>query len=197
MASLLRQSHLNFLRPNASSKTKAPHSDNSLNSAEINQSDYLSNIRKHILMDDSAYLDSHIASPSDSYHSSSKQKHAHKYKQVARIICHIRDEIYSEYPQIIMPTRRMIECLVYNAFEERTEDKSSDNEDWYQLVIETLKNLRDLTDASLNEGNTEGYCHFTETDGVTRLFPSYELFDEWDAHKFSQTLLYHLNKELN
>ncbi|MGI1678716.1 MAG: hypothetical protein K6L75_08300 [Cellvibrionaceae bacterium] len=194
MPSLLRQSHLNFLRQQSlgksnthrffSSKDKILESET--NDETLNQSDFLSNIRKNILSN----------SLSSTASNNNEAIHTNKYKQISRIICHIRDEIYTQYPQIIMPTRRMIECLVFNAFRNHN-NKNVTAEDWHHLVIETLKNLRDLTDSDLTERGTEGYCDFTETDGVTRLFPSFELFDEWDAHKFSQTLLYHLDKELN
>ncbi|MGH1471351.1 MAG: hypothetical protein ACRBCS_09170 [Cellvibrionaceae bacterium] len=188
MPSLLRQPHVNFLRQQSLKKSKFQHTvlpDNSMQKNEadeeaLNQSDFLSNIRKNIISN----------TPS-----SKTSSHTNKYKQIARIICHIRDEIYTQYPHIIMPTRHMIECLVYNAFLDTNENTSVKN--WHYLVIETLKNLRDQTDTRLSDGATEGYCDFTETDGVTRLFPSLELFDEWDAHKFSQTLLFHLDKELN
>ncbi len=193
MFSLLRQTQRNFLRQQSSKNSTNNHagpqkkekSTIPTDDKPSNQSNYLSNIRKDILSNTLPYPPSNSSSNSPS----------NKYKQVARIICHIRDDIHAKYPQVIMPTRRMIECLVFNAFNDNNTGLSKDNEDWHSLVIETLKNLRNLTDAGLFE--VKNHCNFTETDGTTPLFPSFELFDEWDAHKFSQTLLFHLQKELN
>jgi len=200
MFSLLRQTQLDFLRQQSSEHSSDRHAPpkkeatvTAVSDETLNLSDYLSNIRKDILSNTHPY-----AQPNSSSNSPSN-----KYKQVARIICHIRDDIHAKYPQVIMPTRRMIECLVFNAFDQKIKHASTNtnisndknNEDWHSLVIETLKNLRDLTDAGLFE--TTNHCSFTKTDGTTPLFPSFELFDEWDAHKFSQTLLFHLQKELN
>lgn len=109
-------------------------------------------------------------------------------KQVARIICHIRDDIYRQYPQTIMPTRRMIETLVYNTCNESL----FTGKNWQAMVEDTLQNLQVLTDLGIDD-----ICQFTQQDGVTPLFPNHELFDEWDAHRFSRTLLSHLSEELN
>jgi len=109
------------------------------------------------------------------------------YKQVARIICHIRDTIHTQYPQLIMPSRQMIEYLAFNSC-----DPSKFSENWHQLLVDTLTNLRDLTDVGLEDS-----CAFTHPDGTTPLFPNFELFDEWDAHRFSQAMLLHIDTELN
>ncbi|MEX1033535.1 MAG: hypothetical protein WDZ30_09255 [Cellvibrionaceae bacterium] len=103
-----------------------------------------------------------------------------RHKQVARIICHLRDDLHGSHPQLNMPTRWMIECLVANGYREA-------HEEWQAIVIETLKNVRNLASANLH--SNQG---FTRLDGKTPLFPNDQLFDEWDAFRFCQTLLQYL-----
>lgn len=117
----------------------------------------------------------------------SAQPHqAQLYKQIARIICHIRDNVHRRYPQIIMPTRSMIDALVFNSCNPQ---KFTGN-NWQEVVDNTLLTLKEKTDVGI-----EGHCHFTLTDGETPLFPNAELFDEWDAHRFSLALIHYLKDD--
>lgn len=109
-------------------------------------------------------------------------------KQISRIICHLRDELQQTHPKLNMPTRWMVECLVYNAYD----DAVSGRGNWEAVVITTLKTARDLTTAHLRST-----YHFTQCDGLSPLFPNRELFDEWDAFRFCQTLVQHLEQTLS
>lgn len=104
-----------------------------------------------------------------------------RHKQVARIICHLRDELHQVDPKLNMPTRWMIENLVSNACDERSGD-------WEAIIITTLKTIRSLINAHLR-----GSYAFTLRDNVNPLFPNDELFDEWDAFRFCQALIQHMD----
>lgn len=109
-------------------------------------------------------------------------------KQVARIIQHLRNELKTAFPQLKMPSYEMISYLTYNAFTDHVDHQDG----WQSLVIEVLKTIREQTNVGL-----DSHCPFTLLDGKTPLFPNNELFDEWDAFRFSQALLHYLEKELN
>jgi len=85
-----------------------------------------------------------------------------------------------------MPTRLMIDCLVYNVFYQ-TESHAGD---WQALVLETLTKISHTTQ------HDQTALTMVQLDGRTRLFPNAELFDEQDAHRFTQTLLAHLAEQL-
>ena len=109
-------------------------------------------------------------------------------KQVARIIQHLRNELKIAFPQLKMPSYDMISHLTYNAFTEHTHHQDG----WQALVIDILRTMREQTNVGL-----DSHCPYTLLDGKTPLFPNNELFDEWDAFRFSQALLHYLEKELN
>lgn len=111
-----------------------------------------------------------------------------QYKQVARILCHLRNELREQTPQLDMPSNWMISCLVYNVWN-GIETRPGD---WQGRVVDVLQAIRTQTNVGL-----ERPCHFVQPDGLTPLFPNADAFDEWDAYRFSQALLYHLEKDLN
>lgn len=80
----------------------------------------------------------------------------------------------------------MVNCLVNNTWNE-----PSNSRDWPAMVAEVLRSIHRCTDVGL-----EHACEFFELDEQTPLFPNRELFDEWDAYRFSQAALHHLEKEL-
>ncbi|GAB1261292.1 hypothetical protein [Aurantivibrio plasticivorans] len=131
-----------------------------------------------------AQLSNHVLSRNAS---ASTRSRTALIKQVSRIICHIRDEIHRDYPQVIMPTRKMVEALVHNA----CQPESFCDNNWHDLVIDTLDRINRATHLDFDERS-----QYTLSDGKTPLFPNSELFDEVDAHRFSQALLHHLENTL-
>lgn len=125
-----------------------------------------------------------VREPKPSYDSTRRSRH----KQIARIICHLRDELYGTDPQLSMPTRWMVECLVFNA----CDNSMVQSGDWENIVINALESIRSLASAQL--GST---YRFTRRDGVRPLFPNEELFDELDVLHFCQAILQHLKRELS
>ncbi len=108
-----------------------------------------------------------------------------KYRQVARIILHLRDELHQQMPQMAMPTSWMINCLVFNC---PASDFEGDN--WQDIVNAVLDRISD--DMARDYG---GECQYCQTDGTTPLFPNQDLYDETDAYHFCQRLLQHLEHE--
>ena len=131
-------------------------------------------------------------------------------KQLARIIVHLRDQMREVYPNLAMPTQWMIQQLVDNASIERDgivkltkgqgKRKSSiDNTTsintaevgaWQADLMELLSIIHQACDVGLDK-----VCTFIHTERMIPLFPNHELFDEWDAFRFSQALLHYLEKD--
>ena len=120
-------------------------------------------------------------------------------KQIARIIIHLRDQLRIRHPQLAMPTQWMIRNLVdnvlphvYNQSETQSQNRAQNSQpdDWRIELIAALKKIHQASDVGL-----EKTCHFVQEDGFTPLFPNRDLFDEWDAFRFSQALLHYLEKE--
>lgn len=126
---------------------------------------------------------SDLREPRSDYDSSQRSRH----RQLARIICYLRDELHQSEPKLNMPTRWMVESLVFNAWGHQT----LRNSDWETVVIATLKTIRSLLNAHLR-----GNYVFTQRDKVNPLFPNDELFDEWDAFRFCQSLIQHMERAL-
>ncbi|MGQ9425405.1 hypothetical protein ACXYTJ_07045 [Gilvimarinus sp. F26214L] len=108
-------------------------------------------------------------------------------KQLARIICHLRDDLHVTYPRLAMPSRWLIENLLCNV----PDEDLLQTESWDTLVVEILKKIRRLADASLNKE-----YEFTRCEDSGPLFPNAERFDQWDVFRFCQTLLRHLDRVL-
>ncbi len=110
-----------------------------------------------------------------------------KYKQVARILKHLRDELHDHEPRLAQPTNSMISHLVFNC-----PPPIFDQGDWQEIITNALQFLQKASD------NTSLYTqHFTHQDTDTPLFPNNELFDEHDVYLFCSALLTHLANELN
>ena len=92
-----------------------------------------------------------------------------------------------------MPSRWMIHQLVANALATKsfTVPTTDGKTDWHTLLIRTLKVIQQRCDVGLDNA-----CDFSQINQDTPLFPNHELFDEWDALRFSQALLHHLEKDL-
>lgn len=113
------------------------------------------------------------------------------YKQVARIIKHLRRELASHNPELAMPTGWMIDNLIYNCPPETYHDSPNHETcDWYTLVMNALAFVKQHTEVS-------SPVQFIRTDGNTPLFPNHELYDELDAHRFSSALLDYLQQQLH
>lgn len=103
----------------------------------------------------------------------------HKYKQLARILLHLRNDLHLDQPQLAMPTSAMIEHLVFNCPLSLLE-----GDDWQQIIIHTLDYLIRQLGPS---GSTDDL--FLRSDCDQPLFPNEELFDSQDAYLFARTLL--------
>jgi hypothetical protein len=92
-----------------------------------------------------------------------------------------------------MPSTSTLQALCFNACADLPEEAKHPTQiGWQKLINAILKYIHKHTDVGLDE-----QCHFTQLDGKTRLFPNPEQFDEWDAHRLSQALLLHLDREFN
>lgn len=103
----------------------------------------------------------------------------HKYKQLSRILLHLRNDLHLEQPHLAMPTSAMIEHLVFNCPLSLLE-----GDDWQQIIIHTLDYLIDQLGPG---GNADDL--FLRSDCNQLLFPNEELFDSQDAYLFARTLL--------
>lgn len=108
----------------------------------------------------------------------------HKYRQLSRILLHLRNDLHLQQPQLAMPTSNMLEQLVYNC-----PANLLNSDDWQQSIIRVLEYLleqlhprHDLTPGAAWQG-------FLRYDNRQPLFPNDELFDPHDAYLFAQTLL--------
>lgn len=126
---------------------------------------------------------SDLREPRSNYEASQRSRH----RQLARIICHLRDELHHNEPKLSMPTRWMVESLVFNAWD----DQILRSSDWESMVLATLKTVRSLINSHLR-----GNYVFTQRDNANPLFPNDELFDEWDAFRFCQSLIQHMEQAL-
>lgn len=105
-------------------------------------------------------------------------------RQVARILCHIRDEVAQSHAP--MPPRALIDALVFNVFRPDTDHQL----DWQTLVLETLQRIETATATEPAAARLRG------TDRQP-LFPNRELFDALDVHQFCRRLLEHLHEQLD
>ncbi|WP_439135571.1 hypothetical protein [Pseudomaricurvus sp.] len=102
-----------------------------------------------------------------------------KYKQLARILLHLRNDLHLEQPHLAMPTSAMIEHLVFNCPLSLLE-----GDDWQEIIIQSLEYLIDqLSPYSFSDEL------FLRCDCNQPLFPNEELFDPQDAFLFARTLL--------
>lgn len=121
-------------------------------------------------------------------------------KQITRIITHLRDQLRESNPQLTMPTQWMIRQLVDNATIERDgiknfakgQTKAATVGDWREEIIGLLKIIHQACDVGLDRP-----CSFVHTERLIPLFPNQELFDEWDAYRFTLALLHYLEKEFS
>ena len=126
-----------------------------------------------------------LKEPRPPYHSAIPSKSAHN-KQITRIIVHLRDQLRKSNPNLPMPSHWMISALVDNASVDSNQNETP-IEDWQAEVCAILNVIHDACDVGLDKA-----CPFIHPNGQRPLFPSHELFDEWDAYRFSQTLLHYL-----
>lgn len=114
-------------------------------------------------------------------------------KQITRILVHLRDQLRKSNPDLPMPSHWMVAALVDNAASKinktgQPTDNSEKVVDWQTEVSEILKVIHEACDVGLDKP-----CPFVQNEGSRPLFPNHELFDEWDAYRFSQTVLHYLN----
>ncbi len=99
-------------------------------------------------------------------------------RQAARIIKHLRQELAHEHPLLTMPTGWMIDNLVSNC-----PQALLSHDDWPSVVMALMSHI-----ASETSSETPSPAGFSQLDGQTPLFPNHELFDDYDAHRFSMAL---------
>ncbi len=110
-----------------------------------------------------------------------------KYKQTARILKHLRNELNLTTPNLAKPTDAMIEHLVFNC-----PAPLFDSDDWPAVINAALLFLKSACD-----NTSPGTQHFTRQDGHTPLFPNNELYDEQDVYCFCDHLLRQLELDNN
>lgn len=102
----------------------------------------------------------------------------HRYKQLARIFRHLRDELHHHQPRLAKPTSAMIEHLVFNCPLSLLQ-----GENWQQIIEDVLLYWITQLDPRVYQDD-----FFIRTDSNTALFPNEELFDCHDALLFSKAL---------
>jgi len=102
----------------------------------------------------------------------------HRYKQLARIFRHLRDELHSLQPRLAQPTSTMIEHLVFNCPLSLLQ-----GQDWQQIIEEVLLYLMKQLDPAIYQEDL-----FIRVNSNRALFPNEELFDSHDAYLFSKAL---------
>lgn len=106
-----------------------------------------------------------------------------KYKQVARILKHLRNSLDADTDlikvKVTQPTDAMIENLVFNC-----PAPLFDSDDWPTIINTVLLFLKNACD-----NTTPATRHFTRQDGHTPLFPNGDLYDELDVYRFCEVLL--------
>ncbi len=103
----------------------------------------------------------------------------HKYKQLVRILRHLRDDLHKIQPQLAMPTVAMLEHMVFNC---PLPMLQGDN--WQQIIDRSLHYLIDHLDPVTGDDEV-----FLRSDVDEPLFPNEELFDAQDAYLFARALL--------
>ncbi|MAZ87067.1 MAG: hypothetical protein CL693_05445 [Cellvibrionaceae bacterium] len=103
----------------------------------------------------------------------------HRYKQLARIFRHLRDELHEHQPRLAKPTSAMIEHLVFNCPLSLLQ-----GEDWQRIIEDVLHYLLKHLHPSYYQEDI-----FIRTDSNSALFPNEELFDPQDAFVFAKALL--------
>jgi len=103
-----------------------------------------------------------------------------RLKQLASIICHLRDKMHRADPKLVVPTRWMINSLLFNVID----DCQAENNDWHKQVVTILQTLKKSCRDNFKQTNK-----FVQMEGKKPLFPNHELFDEWDCYRFCQALL--------
>ncbi|NIB41970.1 hypothetical protein HBA55_20355 [Pseudomaricurvus alkylphenolicus] len=104
-----------------------------------------------------------------------------RYRQVARIIKHLRDEIHAIQPRLAKPTTAMIDHLVFNCPLHLLQQ-----DDWQKVIIDVLEYMIEHLDPLNYQEDL-----FTRCDRPQPLFPNEELFDQQDSLIFAQALLLH------
>ncbi|GAB3094871.1 hypothetical protein GCM10027217_08350 [Pseudomaricurvus hydrocarbonicus] len=103
----------------------------------------------------------------------------HKYKQLARIVGHLRNDLHLQQPRLAMPTTAMIEHLLFNC-----PLSLLNGDDWQKIITDVLQYLISQLDPLKYTDDL-----FLRYDCDQPLFPNEELFDQQDAYLFAQTLL--------
>ncbi len=103
----------------------------------------------------------------------------HRYRQLTRILRHLRDQLHRQQPHLAMPTSRMIDQLVSNC-----PLGALQGDDWSQAVADALQFLQRQLHP-LHFDPALFYC----ADCDAPLFPNEELFDPYDAWLFVNALL--------
>lgn len=116
----------------------------------------------------------------------SSSRPSRKYRQVSRLLKHLREELAARHPRLNLPTSWMIDNLVLNCPPVLF---SGDN--WHIILQKVLSYLSLQTDAT-----HFATCRLCQSDG-SPLFPNDELFDEQDTYCFCSYLLEYLDADLN
>lgn len=109
-----------------------------------------------------------------------------RLKQLASIICHLRDKMHRSNPKLVVPTRWMINSLLFNVID----NCEAKDDDWHKQVVEILQAIKKSCRENLKQTN-----EFVQMDGKKNLFPNHELFDEWDCYRFCQALLSYISDQ--
>lgn len=121
----------------------------------------------------------------------------YRVQQIAGIICYLRDQLRVSHPQLIMPSQWLVRNLVANALSYEAVDlevQNTEHEAEPRLWHQELKLLLGIIIKHCDVG-LEGRSEFVLADSQQALFPNAEHFEEWDAVRFSQALLFYLDKE--
>jgi hypothetical protein len=92
-----------------------------------------------------------------------------------------------------MPTGWMIDCLVSNcppsvlSGPSTTKGGIGSGPEWLPMIVNILSYIADHTSS-----NTPSPVDFYQIDSNTPLFPNHEIFDDYDAYRFSTALLQHI-----
>ncbi len=103
----------------------------------------------------------------------------HRYKQLARIFRHLRDELHDSQPRLAKPTSVMIEHLVFNCPLALLQ-----GDDWQFIIEDVLHYLLKHLHPNYFQDDI-----FIRADSNSALFPNEELFDPQDAFVFAKALL--------
>ena len=103
----------------------------------------------------------------------------HRYRQLTRILRHLRDELQQQHTPLALPTSNMIDQLVANC---PLGALRCDN--WSVAVTQSLQFLEQQLDPLNFDPGL-----FYRADRDAPLFPNEELFDPYDAWLFVRALL--------